>query len=258
MVRRSLKNGSTITFSAHRQRGALPRLHRAPVRGFVGPGELPEPSGHGKRVGGIGESRGRQAPEAAKESGARRCEAAEHPDGAEPPAGANRLRVERVELRRRVVPDDAIASVPGDQRQAPRALGFPRRDVDEDVADGPGALRPRPAEDVPGKPAHQRQGLGPRAPHLTDGAAAPGGERGRAQPRRASRSHPGAIVRRAGAVDQPHSGRLGLASWSGRSCLACGTVLRCGPAAGPRGDSIDRPEKGRLCTLETIPTRTRR
>ncbi len=45
---------------------------------------------------------------------------------------------------------------------------------------------------------------------------------------------------------------------SGRSCLACGTVLRCGPAAGPRGDSNDRAGKGRLCTLETIPTRTRR
>ena len=81
-----------------------------------------------------------------------------------------------------------------------------------------------------------------------------------ARSRRASRARPGhgsgsssfGVATRAAGCRSPWE------PGSGRSCLASGTVLRCGPAAGPRGDSNDRTGKGRLCTLETIPTRTRR
>lgn len=118
------------------------------MRGLVGPGEFPQPSGYGQGVSGIGESPGRQAPERAHQAGAVDGQPAEDRAAAQAARCANGPRVERIELGRRVVPDDAITASPSDQLEASRALSLPRRDVDENVPDRPGPLCPRLAKCV--------------------------------------------------------------------------------------------------------------
>ena len=112
---------------------AGPRRRCSPRPGPCGgahprrPGELPEPAGHGQRMGGIGERCRRQATETPQKLGAGRRQAVEDPETQAAPR-TDDPRVEGVKLGRRVVPDDTVAVTAGDQRQTARpSASVPRR-----------------------------------------------------------------------------------------------------------------------------------
>jgi hypothetical protein len=158
--------------------GAPPAPHLAHVVPLVGPARNREPVHDGVLVGGIAKRPGRQAPQPLYELGVRARHAPEQRGQPVPPRARDRARIEPVGIGHTLEPDDAVASPPRDEPEAPQGLLVAAQQVSEHILDGPLVLRAGSQNLRLGKPGDQDQGGVAHCEHPADRMTAPGGGRG--------------------------------------------------------------------------------